>query len=524
MILNQSDKSLTKSSSSLDLATTQDYCATHLFPFMTMLNIEIEPQYNYANKLFLPLCLTFSNFLRNVDDRVYLLEAPPRSGKTEFIFSVVLPFIIGNNPNKRIMIITSTKATRNTLRKNLERIIKSDYYKSVFPWSAKSKFSAERFELGNGCYVLFTTSLSTVPTGSGFHFIVASDYISASWINSPSTMTTAFQNWEGFMTRKQKDPPTKVIIDNQRLGYYDLSWRIMNSAGRQGEKITRITLPYQFDDDYYFKLPNNLIIPFKRNEYLIDRFNDREKRDTISSTSPETYTIQYQQRPSQDRGKIFNRAFFRFYRNADLETIKFEDGFITTDLAFKKTTKADFTVFMFWLRDIHGNIYLIDMFRDKLEGLSLNSGLYSFFQKWRNGDPENNILGCSTAIIETAGGSNLHFISCLEQGFPIAEGGKYVYLDCSIKKVVRSSNKFIRARQSLSWLQGGKVFLPSYDVKINGVSDINNDIVEPILKEVDEFSDDDSHRSDDMCDNIIDAINHVNTRGYSSNEIDVSTV
>ena len=420
------------------------------------------------------------------------------------------------------MVITSTKATRNNLRKNLERILKSEYYRSIFPWTEKSKYSAERFELGNGCYILFTTSLSTVPTGSGFHFIVASDYVSATWIKSPSTMTTAFQNWEGFMTRKQGDPPTKVIVDNQRLGYYDLSWRIMAGAERQGEKVTRITLPYQFEDDFFLKLPNKIVLPFKRSEYLIERFNDREKRGIISSTSPETYRIQYQQQPVQDKGRIFNRAFFRFYRPDQLESIEFIDGFITTDLAFKRTVKADFTVFMFWLLDKYGNIYLVDMYRDKVEGVGLGHALYTFFQKWRHGDPENNILGCGTTIIETAG--NSMFLSQLRNGLPIAEGQKSVTLDCQIKEVIRSSNKFIRARQALSWLQAGRVFLPSYDVKINGVGNINDDIVEPLLKEVDEFSDDDSHRSDDMVDNIIDAINHVNVRSYATYDINVARI
>lgn len=508
-------------SNSLARATTYDYCASHLFPFMTMLNIEVEPQYTYSNKLFLPLCMSFNHFLNDANQRTALLEAPPRSGKTEFLFTVVLPYIIGNNPGKRMMIITSTKATREFLNRLLERIIKSEFYQKVFPSIGKSKFSAERFDLANGFYILFTTALSTVPTGSGFHFIVTSDYISASWVNSPSTMTTSFQNWEGFMTRKQNNPPTKVLIDNQRLGYYDLSWKVVQGAERQGEQITRITLPYQFQDDYKLKLPNGLIMPYKKGEYLTERFNDREKRNIIASTSEEVYRVQYLQDPLRDKGKIFHRAFFRFYRANDLETINFIDGFITTDLAFKRTLKADFTVFIFWMVDDQGNLYLIDMYRDKVDGVSLNQALYNFFQKWRYG---KNSCGCSTVLVETAGGSNQVFINTLRNGFYIEEGGKLVYLDCHIKELIRSINKSVRARQSLGYLQSGKVFLPSYDVQIDGVRDVMSDIVEPLLSEADEFSDDDSHKHDDICDCLIDGINHINARAYGTSDINVDRI
>jgi len=488
---------------------------------MTMLNVEVEPQYNYTNKLFLPLCLSINDYLSDANQRTYLLEAPPRSGKTEFLFSVVLPFIIGNNPGKRMMVITSTKATREALNRLLERILKSEFYQKVFPWMGKSKFSAERFDLGNGFYILFTTALSTVPTGSGFHFIVTSDYISASWINSPSTMTTAFSNWEGFMTRKQNNPPTKVIIDNQRLGFYDLSWKVFQGAERQGEKVSRITLPYQFQDDYTLKLPKGICVPFKKGEYLTERFNDRERRNIIASTSEETYRTQYLQDPVQDRGRIFSRVFFRFYQADTFETINFIDGFITTDLAFKRTLKSDFTVFMFWMVDDQGNLYLVDMFREKVDGVLLYQSLYNFFQKWRYG---RNTCGCSTVIVETAGGSNQVFINTLRNGFYTEEGGKLVFLDCHIKELVRSVNKGVRARQSLGYIQSGKVFLPSHDVKINGVSDVINDIVEPLLGEAEQFSDDDSHKHDDMVDCLVDAINHINTRAYGDSEIKVDTI
>ena len=75
------------------------------------------------------------------------------------------------------------------------------------------------------------------PTGDGFHFIVATDYIAANMIESKATMESAMSNWHGYMTRKQNNPATKIIIDNQRLSYYDLSWKVMSESDRNGNLL-----------------------------------------------------------------------------------------------------------------------------------------------------------------------------------------------------------------------------------------------------------------------------------------------
>ena len=500
-----------------------DYASIHLLPYMALSNAIVEPQYRYTNKFFMCLCDYFSDFITDPNKRLLLLEASPRTGKTEYIFNIVLPFLIGNNPNKRMMVITSSRQTRYKLRRALDRVLKTDFFKTVFPYYGKIRSNETTIEMPNGFTIFLTTTLSTVPTGDGFHFIVATDYISSSMIDSRATMESAMSNWQGYMTRKQNNPATKIIIDNQRLSFYDLSWAVTTTADKTGEKYTRITFPFQFTEDLKVKLPSGLIMPFQKGEYLTERFNDREKRAILSTTSEETFNIQYQQNPNKDKGKIFSRAYFRYYNHEDLEKLDFNRAFITTDLAFTQERRSDYTVFCFWLEDIQGNLFLVDMFRGKHKGTELNLLLYNFWKKYSSGVADNPSTECQFIAIEVAGQSTTTFVQSLSAPILIGKDSEPVQIDCAIRKLPRNTKKYTRAMQSLAYIQQGKVYLPSYNVKIDGVSDINLEIVEPFLLEHEQFAEDDSHLHDDIVDNCLDAISIVN-KPAATYKVDVSRV
>lgn len=509
-----------------------DYAAIHLLPYLVLHNLEVDPVYKYSNKFFLSLCDYFNDFVEDPEKRLLLLEAAPRSGKTEFILNVIIPFIIGNNPGKRMMIITSTRQTRKKIRKALERVLNSEFFKNTFHCWSKLKASESNITVANGFEIFLTTTLSTVPTGDGFHFIVATDYIAATMIDSKATMDSAMSNWHGYMTRKQNNPATKIIIDNQRLSYYDLSWKVTTESDRNGEVYTRITFPFQFSDDFKVKLPSSgLIMPFKKGEYLTERFNERERRIILSTTSQEVYKVQYLQDPSIDQGKIFFRSYFKYYNQQDLDQLEFLRIFITTDFAFTQKQSSDYTVFCCWAEDLDGNLFLLDMLRGKYKGIHLNTMLYNFWYKWKNG------IGytiCSFITIEKAGQQNINMVQSMRNGFYIEDGeneangnNKKVYIECGIRELPRNKIKrYTRALHALPLIQQGKVYLPSVSVKINGVNDVVNDIVEPFLLEHEKFSEEESSQNkqhDDIVDNCLDAVSIVN-RNKASYETEVVSV
>jgi phage terminase large subunit-like protein len=510
MLINQEDPAI----------NAYDYASIHLFPYLVLHNLNVDPVYKYSNKFFLSLCDYFNDFLENEDKRLLILEAAPRSGKTEFILNIVIPFIAGNNPSKRMMLITSTRQTRKKLRKALERIFNTDFFKDLFQCHGRVRCNESNITLPNGFEIFLTTTLSTVPTGDGFHFIVATDYIAANMIDSKATMESAMTNWHGYMTRKQNNPATKVIIDNQRLSFYDLSWKVTSESDRNGEIYTRITFPFQFNQACSVKLPCGLLMPFKKDEYLTERFNDREKRAILSTTSEEVYQIQYLQNPSMDKGKIFSRAYFRFYNSEDLDNLDINRIFITTDFAFTQKEESDYTVFCCWAEDLDNNLLLLDMQRGKYKGIQLNTMMYNFWHKWQNGIGN---VPCSFITIEKAGQQNITLVDSMRNGFYIDDDGqttqgkegKKVFFNCGIRQLPRggSLGKYTRVMQNLAYIQQGKVYLPSFNVQINGVDDIVKEIVDPFILEHEQFSQKQSvqrKQHDDIVDNCIDAVSIVN--------------
>lgn len=504
-----------------------DYAAIHLLPYLALHNVNVDPMYKYTNKFFMSLCDYFSDFLNDPEKRLLLLEAAPRTGKTDFILNVVVPFIIGNNKGKKMMIITASAQKKKEIRRHLERILTSDFFRDVFGIYGKIHFSERNILMPNKFSIFMTTTLAMVPTGDGFHFIIPIDYISASMIDSKATMESAMSNWHGYMTRKQDNPATKVIIDNQRLSFYDLSWKVTSESDRNGEIYTRITFPFQFLEDFRVKLPCGLIMPFEKGEYLTERFNDRERRAILSTTSQEVYQIQYLQNPSRDKGKIFSRPFFRFYNAEDLYNLDFNRVFITTDFAFTQKEKSDYTVLCCWAEDLDNNLFLLDMLRGKYKGIYLNTMLYQFWHKWQNGIKDTP---CSFISIEKSGQQNISMVQSMRMGFYINDGtdeeGKKVNFNCGIRELPRSTKKYTRALQSLAFIQQGKVFLPSYNVQINGVNDVMQEIVEPFLLEHEQFSEDDGvqrKQHDDIVDNCLDAVSIVN-KNRASYATEVVTV
>lgn len=501
--------------------TPYDYCRSHLFSYMQKHNLEVDPMYNYTGKFPMVLCSFFSDFIRDRDKRIFLLEAPPRTGKTSFLLRVVIPFIAGNNPNKRMMIITGSQQTKNTIIKTLAGMLKTKYFTDVFGGYGRLKVNQHRIELPNQFYIFITTTLSTVPTGDGFHFIVATDYIAGSMIDSKATMRTAMSSWEQYMTRKQSDPPTKIIVDNQRLSFYDLSHKISSETEKNGEKITRITMPYQFEEDRILKLPTGHSLLFKKGEFLIDTFNEREKKLILSTTSIQAFQTQYQQNPLINRGKIFNRSDFQYYNPEDLEG-EFNRVFITTDFAFTQKDKSDYTVLCCWAEDLKNNLYLLDMVRGKVKGVYLDNMLYKFWFKWQNG------LGntpCSFITVEKVGQGNDRIINMIKRGYYLDDNGEKNYILCGTRELSRGgTNKYTRAEMCLSYYQQLKIFLPSGRMTIDGVNDVVNDIVEPFLREHEEFSEENERQNnDDIVDNCLDAVSVVN-RARTSYAVEVSTV
>lgn len=482
----------------------EELARVNLFVYALLYNREIEPDHDYTDKFFTILSHEFQEFDYNSIADVLLLEASPRTGKTDFVVNIYLSWLLGNKKDKRFLFVASNKTLKDSLRRKIERVIKSKFFTKVFGNIQIETNNQSEISLSNLNSINLITTFSTVPIGTGFHYHFYIDFLTGETMRSDVNRETAFNQFQLFSSRTQNNPPTKIIIDNQRLGVYDLSAYITRQYAEMNIDIKRITFPYQFEDDYYYKIGDKEI-KFERNSYLVKRFNEFEKKKIIARMGQYVYETQYLQKARPARGDMVNREMFRFYTKQMLDNVKFKKGFITTDLALEKGKRNDYNVFIFWLVDEDNNLYLIDMFRQKIRGVDAELALYNFYQKWKNG-LGNGQAGCHFITFENTTNTK-HTIQRYEDGFNI--GNKKITFAGLVRKLSRPKDKFSRFVDALPFIQSSCMFLPSADFKINGVENINDEIIEPFLREYEAFREDMSHEHDDIVDCGSDAVEQV---------------
>jgi hypothetical protein len=149
-------------------------------------------------------------FLNN-DKKIILLD---KIINQDFILNEIVPFIIENNPNKKMAIATGTKENKNIIIKTLKSVL-GDY-----------KVDESNMILPNGFSIYFHTAYSNTPVGSCFDFIIFSDYIADMFVNSKVMMSLAFDKFESLISRANIKP--KIIVYNQKLDTDDLQNKIAN--------------------------------------------------------------------------------------------------------------------------------------------------------------------------------------------------------------------------------------------------------------------------------------------------------
>lgn len=508
----------------MDNLTTpnEELARSDLFFYSMLFNKEIEPTFDYSDKFFTILSNKFQEFYNSQAD-LFLLEASPRTGKTDFVVNIFMIWILGNHTRERFIIVCDNKKLMTDLRRKLERVFYSPLFERMFPTVKVKRANESEIILSNENLIAFTTSGSTTPIGTGYHWHFYIDYLNAETLRSPAKTEKAFSQLTQFLTRTQNNPNTRIIVDNQRLGPEDLSNYFVTQYKEYDKPMFRLTFPYQFDEDRSYDV-NGKEIKFKKGEFLVSRFNEDGKKTILARQGLYNYETQYLQKPRKARGDLVRRDMLKFYTNYELQNVDFRKGIITTDLALEDKEYHDYNVFCFWLIDHDDNLYLADMLRLKVKGIVAESALYKFYLKCKEGKMlglENNV-GCTEIHFEDTTNTK-PTIQRYQDGL-VVEVSKWdeerkthvksydkIQLRGIVKTFTRVKKKFSRFIDALPHIEAGKVFLPSYDIKIDGIEDVQMDIVEPLIKEAEEFREDDSHDHDDIVDNLVDGITAART-------------
>lgn len=406
-----------------------------------------------------------------LDTKRLIINLPPRYSKTELGVVCFIAWSIGIFSKSEFIHASYSKrlATKNSY--SAKALVESEIHKQIFPntalrYDAKAK---DEWKTAQGGVVYATGSEGTI-TGYGAGAmckefsgaIIIDDPHKASEIHSKIKRQKVLDWFLNTMQSRANSADTAIILIMQRLHTDDLSGFLKNSGNNERWK--------------------SLVIPVldKNKKPLWLLKHDNEKLEQIEKSNSHIFSSQYMQEPSAISGQLFKRNNWQYYDV--LPNIEY--AIITADTAQKTAEYNDFSVFEFW-GYFQGNIYLIDLLRQRLEAPELLLSFFAFWNKQINHSTQENFKIRAAYFEDKSSGTGL-----IQQ---IKSDKKS---SISVVAVPRNTDKLTRAMDCLPFIASGYVYLPQ-----NAVFLID------YLDEFSNFSPTLSHKHDDQVDATLDAIN-----------------
>jgi predicted phage terminase large subunit-like protein len=315
-----------------------------------------------------------------------IVTLPPRHLKS-FIVSVASPaWMLGHNPNEKIVVASYSQALAETHSTKFRTLIQSTDFQRIFPGLAsrerminniaEQRFGREGFR--------FATSTEGTLTGRGGNILIIDDPNNAANIGSRAQRDGVIR-WFNEVALSRLDNPSTgaIIIVQQRLHEDDLVGHL-TQASDHGWTVLNIPAIAPEDTDYQIgNIPGRTTWHRRAGEVLDPRRVPREELERIRVLMGiSAFAAQYQQQPTSDGGIIFHRDWLRYHE----EPPRDERPVIVQswDVAMEEEEQNDFSVCTTW--QISGGLYyLLDVYRRRVELPELRDAARTLQRRYRPG-------------------------------------------------------------------------------------------------------------------------------------------
>lgn len=291
-----------------------------------------------------------------------ILTLPPRAGKTELATKRFVAWYMGRNPYHSAAVATYSDTMAEDYGGDVRAIMASSQYKQVYPGfklrrGSTSKSNLQTAEGGRAVFVGAGGAL----TGRGAHLLIIDDIVKNA--DDARSQTIRDAHWEWFtkvaMTRRMGKK--LVIIIMTRWHSDDIVGRLTdpenphyNAIEAKGWKIINIPAIAE-EDDPLGREPGEPLWPER---YPLEFLQQQQRLD------PMGFAALYQQRPTVADGVLFRRETIQFYRPEDLpDDLRI---YCASDHAVATGQRNDFTVLVKVGVDRQNNIWVLDVFRNKV--------------------------------------------------------------------------------------------------------------------------------------------------------------
>ena len=408
-----------------------------------------------------------------------IINVPPGSSKTEL---AVINFIargLAINPRSRFLHLSYSADLAELNSAKAKELVTSHEFQEVFPLPIKSDSNArgrwnvvgeDGISIG-GCYATSTlgqvTGFRAGHLADGFQgAIIIDDPLKPADSLSKTKRDSVNNAYINTVQSRKASPDTPVIVIMQRLADEDLTGFLLN--GGDGHEWHHIKIPaIGPDGDSYWpeKEPLHSLLQLK------------EKGNF-------TFEGQYQQEPYVLGGELIRGDWFKRYSELP-GWREFSRRAVFADTAMKTGEANDYTVFLDALLLRTGQVYILNVWRKKVDAVGLLQMAKDIWSSVSIGNGRESIPAASALYIEDkASGTGLIQQLRHEQGF------------IPVMPIERTKDKLTRVMEVQPRIQSGQVYLPA-----------NAPWVVDFISECEAFTANDSHKHDDQIDPLVDAIN-----------------
>jgi len=284
-----------------------------------------------------------------------IVNMPPRHTKSEFASYFLPAWMIGKNPNLKIIQATHTADLAIDFGRKTKNLIDEERYHEMFATrlqedsQAAGKWKTEQ----GGEY--FAAGVGGAITGRGADLLIIDDPHKEQDLKGDGSAFDKAWNWYMSGPRQRLQPGGKIVLVMTRWSTKDLTGRLIQEmANEDGDTWDVVELPAI--------LPNNTPV-------WPEYWDIKELEKTKASIPVSNWNAQYMQQPTAEEGAIIKREWWQNWEHKYPPVVEYTIQ--SYDTAFLKKTSSDFSAITTWgvfhSEDTGYNIILLNAFKDRYE-------------------------------------------------------------------------------------------------------------------------------------------------------------
>ena len=262
-----------------------------------------------------------------------IVNMPPRHTKSEFASIHFPAWIMGKNPDMKVMQTTHTGELAVRFGRKVRNLMDSQEYEILFPGvklKADNK-SAGRWETNKGGEY-FAAGVGGAVTGRGADLLVIDDPHSEQDALSPSMLEACYE-WYTSGPRQRLQPGGAIVIVMTRWSTIDLTAKMLERmAEPHADQWEVIEFPAIFPDT---------------DKLLWAEYWKRDELERIKASLPiSKWNAQWLQNPTAEEGAIIKREWWRKWKEKEIPPVEYIIQ--SYDTAFSKKESADYSAISTW--------------------------------------------------------------------------------------------------------------------------------------------------------------------------------